>query len=136
MIELAQLYYRHLFLGKRLLPAPPTPPLPNPLLSRTRLNYIYKIPRFLLFRSPPPPPPLPLSALLLMVVVRLFDCALRVVLKEVGQYERDFPYLPGDLRVQLAHVLARRGLLHSRNMTLVGACPDCLVGVLISWVVS
>ena len=54
-----------------------------------------------------------------MSVSSLFTCALQVVMSDVILYERDFPYLPGNVRTQLAKVMSRRGILNSRNMPLV-----------------
>ena len=54
-----------------------------------------------------------------MSVSSLFACALQVVVNDVIRYERDFPYLPSNVRTQIAKVMSRRGILNSRNMPLV-----------------
>ena len=40
-------------------------------------------------------------------------------MNDVTLYEREFPYLPGNVRTQLATVMARRGILNARNMPMV-----------------
>ena len=54
-----------------------------------------------------------------MSVSSLFVSALQVVVNDVILYEGEFPYLPSNVRTQIAKVMARRGILNSRNMPLV-----------------
>lgn len=66
-----------------------------------------------------------------MSVSSLFASALQVVMNDVILYEREFPYLPSNVRTQIAKVMSRRGILNSRNMPLVHRhhytiCPSCM----------
>ena len=54
-----------------------------------------------------------------MSVSSLFSSALTVVVNDAIFYQGEFPYLPGNVRTQVGKVMARRGLLCSRNMPLV-----------------
>ena len=60
-----------------------------------------------------------------MAVSSLYTSALQVVVNDVVLHEREFPYLPGNVRAQLGKVMARRGLLCARNMPLVRNMTSC-----------
>ena len=56
-----------------------------------------------------------------MAVSSLFDSDLQAVMRELLHYKSELPYLPGAVKVKLARVMARRGVLCDRNIALVNS---------------
>ena len=59
-----------------------------------------------------------------MAVSSLFDTALQAVMRDFHHHEPALRYLPSGAKCRVAGVMAKRGLMNERNMSLVSViCP-------------
>ena len=59
-----------------------------------------------------------------MSVSSLFDTALQAVMRDFHHHESALRYLPSGVKCRVAGVMAKRGLMNERNMSLVSVmCP-------------
>lgn len=54
-----------------------------------------------------------------MSVSSLFDSALQAVMRDFHHHEAALRYLPSGVKSRVAGVMAKRGLMNERNMSLV-----------------